>query len=75
MNGYVKPPLGVSPHWYIHNKRITELSQGITRYSEFIAKNNCIIDAVDYYGIIEQWAKEIVMLAHTEKELHTADRK
>lgn len=36
MNDWIKPPLGVSPHWYIYNKRIKELCDAITKYSDFI---------------------------------------
>ena len=52
MNEYIKPPIGVSPHCYIHNKRIKELSEAITRYSDFIMRYVNIKDERDYYKSI-----------------------
>ena len=69
MSEYIKPPLGVSPHWYVHNKRIEELSNAIIRYANFIKRYNNIKDGRDYYKAIARWANEIKMLAEIEIQL------
>ena len=74
MNEYIKPPIGVSPHWYIHNKRIVELSKAITRYSDFIEQYVHIKDGRDYYKSIAKWADEIKKLAEIEISLLAADK-
>ena len=74
MNEYIKPPIGVSPHWYIHNKRIEELSEAITRYSDFIMRYVNVKDERDYYKSIAKWADEIKKLAEIEIQLLTADK-
>ena len=73
MSEFIKPPLGVSPHWYIHNKRIKELSEAITRYSDFIMLYQNIQDERHYYELIAKWATEIKMLSEMEIPLLTAD--
>lgn len=73
MSEFIKPPLGVSPHWYIHNKRIKELSEAITRYSDFIMRYQNVQDERHYYELIAKWATEIKMLAEMEIPLLTAD--
>lgn len=74
MSEYIKPPIGVSPHWYIYNKRIKELSEAITRYSDFIEKYVHIKDDRDYYKSIAKWADEIKKLAEIEISLLAADK-
>ena len=74
MNEYIKPPIGVSPHWYIHNKRIKELSEAITRYSDFIMRYVNVKDERDCYKSIAKWADEIKKLAEIEIQLLTADK-
>lgn len=74
MSEFIKPPLGVSPHWYIHNKRIKELSEAITRYSDFIMRYQNVQDERHYYELIAKWATEIKMLAEMEIPLLTADK-
>ena len=69
MSEYIKPPLGVSPHWYVYNKRIEELSNAITRYMDFIMRYNNIKDGRDNYNAIAEWANEIKMLAEIEIQL------
>lgn len=71
MSEYIKPPLGVSPHWYVYNKRIEELSNAITRYTDFIMRYNNIKDGRDSYNAIAEWANEIKMLAEIEIQLST----
>ena len=74
MNEYIKPPIGVSPHWYVHNKRIMEISEAITRYSDFIMRYANIKDERDCYKAIAKWADEIKKLAEIEIQLLTADK-
>lgn len=74
MSEFIKPPIGVSPHWYIHNKRIKELSEAITRYADFIMRYVNVKDERDYYKSIAKWADEIKMLAEMEIPLLTADK-
>lgn len=75
MSEYIKPPLGVSPHWYVYNKRIEELSNAITRYTDFIMRYNNIKDGRDYYNAIAEWANEIKMLAEIEIQLLSTEKK
>lgn len=75
MNDYIKPPIGVSPHWFVHNKRIKELSNAITRYTDFIMRYNNIQDGRDYYNAIAEWANEIKMLAEIEIQLLSTKNK
>lgn len=74
MSEYIKPPLGVSPHWYVYNKRIEELSKAITRYTDFIMRYNNIKDGRDNYNTIAEWANEIKMLAEIEIQLSTKNK-
>lgn len=74
MSEYIKPPLGVSPHWYVYNKRIEELSNAITRYTDFIMRYNNIKDGRDNYNAIAEWANEIKMLAEIEIQLSTKNK-
>lgn len=74
MSEYIKPPLGVSPHWYVYNKRIEELSNAITRYTDFIMRYNNIKDGRDNYNAIAEWANEIKMLAEIEIQLLSTEK-
>ena len=74
MNEYIKPPIGVSPHWYVHNKRIMKLSEAITRYSDFIMRYVNVKDECDCYKSIAKWADEIKKIAEIEIQLLTADK-
>lgn len=74
MSEWIKPPIGVSPHWYIYNKRIKELSEAITRYSDFIMRVINIQDERKNYEFISKLATEIKMLAEIEISLLTADK-
>lgn len=74
MSEYTKPPIGVSPHWYVYNKRIEELSNAITRYTDFIMRYNNIKDGRDYYKAIAEWANEIKMLAEIEIQLLSTEK-
>ena len=71
MNEYIKPPIGVSPHWYIHNKRIEELSEAITRYSDFIMRYVNIKDERDYYKSGEQL--QLILTDGTVMIIHSRD--
>ena len=74
MSEYIKPPLGVSPHWYVYNKRIEELSNAITKHTDFIMRYNNIKDGRDNYNAIAKWANEIKMLAEIEIQLLSTDK-
>ena len=74
MSNNVKPPIGVSPHWYVHNKRIEELSKAITRYTTFIMEHGNTLDGADYYECIAKWADEIKMLSLIEIQLLSNDK-
>ena len=74
MSNNVKPPIGVSPHWYVHNKRIEELSKAITRYTTFIMEHSNTLDGADYYECIAKWADEIKMLSLIEIQLLSNDK-
>lgn len=64
-----KPPLGVSPHWFVYRQRIKELNEAIGRYLEYIEVNQHIKNLNPYYKAIAQWAKEIKCLAVLEAEM------
>lgn len=70
----IKPPLGVSPSWFIHSKRITELNEAIGRYIEHIKSHQHIEQHSQYYKAIALWAKEIESLALLEAELEERER-
>ena len=72
---YKKPPLGVSPHWYIYNKRIKELGEAIIRYADFTMENINLYDTKEYYALIAKWATEIKLLAEAEVQLEKGDEK
>lgn len=69
MNEYKKVPIGVSPHWFVYNKRIKDLNEAIGRYVDFAMENNLTVDTAEYYELIAKWANEIKKLAETEAEL------
>ena len=69
MNAYDKPPIGVSPHWFVYRKRITELNEAIGRQLEYIENHQGTICLKSKYQVIAEWAKEIEHLARLEAEL------
>lgn len=70
-----KPPLGVSPHWFVYLKRIKELYEAIGRYIEYIEQNRSIELHASHYEVIAEWAKEIEVLALLEAEIERKERK
>lgn len=60
-----KPPIGVSPWWFIYPKRVVELSEAITRYAEFSSKHTLIRSTKEDYKLIYQWAMEIAEISKT----------
>ena len=74
MNTYDKPPLGVSPHWFVYHQRMKELNDSIGNYLEYAHEHHCTIDTRPIYELIENWAKEIVWLASLEAELEKQRR-
>jgi hypothetical protein len=71
----IKPPLGVSPHWFTHPKRIKELHDAIGRYIEHIEENRHIEKHSQHYKAIAEWAREIEALALLEAELEEREGK
>ena len=68
MSTYPKPPLGVSPHWFVHRKRIEELNEAISRYLEYAKESQKAVESS--YLLIANWAKEIQCLALLEADLY-----
>lgn len=68
MPNELKPPLGVSPHWFVHRKRIGELNEAIGRFLEHIDKIQNIQYTNQCYEAIAGWAREIEILASFEAE-------
>lgn len=60
-----KPPIGVSPWWFIYPKRVIELSEAISRYAEFSLKHTLVRKTKEDYKAIRQWAMEIEKIAET----------
>lgn len=60
-----KPPLGVAPWWLVYPKRIIDLSEAITRYTEFSLKHTSTRKSKEDYMEIHQWAMEIAKMAET----------
>lgn len=51
-----KPPLGVSPAWYVLPRRIDELAEAISRYT----KHDGIMSNKEVTDLIKIWANEII---------------
>lgn len=70
-----KPPLGVSPHWFVYHKRMTELCDTIARYLAYIGTSQNITNHEQYYKAIAMWAKEIEQLALLEVQIKKMEKK
>ena len=70
----IKPPLGVSPHWFVYRQRIDELNKAIARYLEHIKKVQYTAELRQEYEAIAEWAKEIQYLALLEADLYGAPK-
>ena len=64
-----KPPIGVSPYWYVYPKRILELVEAIERRVDFAIENCTIRDVTQDYRLIAKWATELAKLAEFEAEM------
>ena len=64
-----KPPLGVSPHWYVYNARMQELCESIKNHLEYIKVHHCIENSAQRYEVISQYAEELKTLASLEARL------
>ena len=73
MAEWIKPPIGVSPHWFVYRTRIEELNKAIGRYLEHIEKNHAITETKQDYELIAKWAKEIEALALIEARMCGGD--
>lgn len=60
-----KPPIGVSPAWYVIPNRNKELADAILRYSEFDIQNNAVRNIKRDLEEIRKWAIEIKMNCET----------
>ena len=69
MGEWIKPPIGVSPHWFVYRQRIDELNKAIARYLEHIEKKQHTAELKQEYEAIAEWAKEIQHLALLEADL------
>lgn len=66
----IKPPLGVSPHWFVYLKRMKELNEAIGRFLEYIDTTTMNTKGrADYYEAIAEWSVEITQLALLEVKL------
>jgi hypothetical protein len=63
------PPMGVPPHFVVHEERIYELSQAIARHIIFIGVGCTPKDRDFYFRSIMGWAKEIQCLAELELKM------
>ena len=70
MAEWIKPPIGVSPHWFVYRQRIDELNKAIARYLEHIEKKQHTAELKQEYEAIAEWAKEIQHLALLEADLN-----
>ena len=70
-----KPPIGVSPHWFVHLKRITELHEAIGRYIAHIEHHQSTEPLSTYYELIAQWAEELEAVALLEAKLKKREEK
>ena len=73
MPNELKPPLGVSPYWYVYQKRITELHEAIGRYVEYISTHKSCC-SVQEHKLIAKWARELEVLSLLIAELEESER-
>ena len=66
MSEISKMPKGATPHYIVHEERITELCNAISRRMEFMNSRGCSLDMIEGYYRIKEWAKEIEALAELE---------
>jgi hypothetical protein len=57
----VKPPIGVSPSWYVIPNRNKELADAISRFSTFDIENLATRNTKEDLKAIIKWATEIKM--------------
>lgn len=69
-----KPPLGVSPHWYVYLKRMKELNEAIGRFLEYIDTTMHTKGKADYYKAIAEWSAEITHLALLEAKVERMEQ-
>ena len=64
-----KPPLGVSPAWFVYPKRIKELAEAIVKRADFASTNTLIRDTHKDFELIAQWADELAKLTKAYVEI------
>ena len=71
MTKYVEVPLGVKPPWLVYPARLKELSEAITRYTEFVDRCTTlsIEQKIESYNHIISWAEELKLLSEMEIKL------
>ena len=70
-----KPPLGVSPHWFVYRSRMKELNEAIARYLEYIENHCHIRDMAPYHKAVAIWSRELEQLALLEAEITDMEKK
>lgn len=60
-----KPPLGVSPHWYVYHQRMIELAACVFRHLEYISQHRSE-DHAQRYESIAHWSEELKTLDSLE---------
>lgn len=64
-----KPPLGVSPHWFVFPERMGELNQAIERFLQYAREHRSAECTAQKYDCIALWAEELKALASLEAKL------
>lgn len=70
-----KPPLGVSPHWFVYKKRMEELNAAIQRYLDYTKEDYKPGYAAQKYEAIASWSEELRTLASLESRLMKKERR
>jgi len=66
-----RPPIGVSPHWFVYNQRMQELTETIYNYLQYIYQHENMLRTKDNYLMIAQWSEELKSLALLEAEINS----
>ena len=72
---FEQPPIGIAPHWFINQKRIEEISDGIARYVKYAKDHHHeALKEIEIYELIHRWAFELSELSKLEVQLLKKDR-
>ena len=73
---FKQPPLGVIPHWHSYHQRIKELSEGISRYVNYLDEQSTSNTRdIQTYELLHKWAFDLSELCKLEATLLRKDRK